>query len=56
MGCGGSNRQGGLLLSWGNEVSVHQIVSNEFCIKVELKSQDSWGKVWAVFIYASSKE
>lgn len=37
-------------------MSVYQIISNDFCVEVELKSQDSGEKIWAVFIYASNKE
>lgn len=49
-------KSGGLLLGWEKEVSIYQIISNDFCMKVELESQDSGGRIWVMFIYASNKD
>lgn len=49
-------KSGGMFLGWGKDVKVYKIVSNEFCMEVELETKDSAGRVWAIFIYASNKE
>lgn len=51
-----NGKSGGLFVGWSKEVTVHQIIRTEFCLEVEFETQDSGGRIWAIFIYASNKE
>lgn len=37
-------------------VVIHQIYSTEYSIEVEFESTDTNGKLWAIFVYASTRE
>lgn len=49
-------RSGGLLFSWGQEVTIYQILTTSFSIEVEFEAPGSEGVLWAIFVYASNKE
>lgn len=42
-------KSGGLLLCWGKDVSIFQIITTSFSIKVEFEAPESRGKMWVVF-------
>lgn len=46
----------GLLLFWGEEVIVGQIIKFDFCVEVEIEGKDSERKWWVIFLYASIKD
>lgn len=39
-------RKGGLLLFWGTNITVCQIVKSDFCMEVEIEGQDFVGRWW----------
>lgn len=49
-------RSGGLLVGWGHDVIVHQILGCSYSVEVEFETPETKGKIWAIFIYASIKE
>lgn len=49
-----SERIGGLLIFWGENVQVSQMIKSTFCIDVEMEGDGFEGKCWVIFIYAST--
>lgn len=47
-------RSGGMLIFWGENVLVHQIIKLEFCIETEIEGDGFERRVWVIFIYAST--
>lgn len=47
-------RNGGILIFWGENVLVHQIIKSEFCIDTEIEGDGFEERVWVIFIYAST--
>lgn len=47
---------GGLFLGWAPGVIIHQIVNRSFSIELEFETGNSGGKLWAIFVYASTKD
>ncbi|CAA0840022.1 Unknown protein, partial [Striga hermonthica] len=45
---------GGLLVLWSRDVVIKHIISNHFCIQLEVDNIGVSGSFWVVFIYASS--
>lgn len=49
-------KSGGLLVGWGERVTICQMIKPDFCIEVEIESEIFGGKCWVIFIYASTDE
>lgn len=47
-------RRGGLLVFWGNNIQVHQIIKTDFSFELEVEGAGSEGKSKVIFIYAST--
>ncbi|CAA0822417.1 Unknown protein, partial [Striga hermonthica] len=47
------NKGKGLLVFWNNEVVIHQILCNPFCIEVEFSLSSNNEKSWFIFVYLS---
>ncbi|CAA0837256.1 Unknown protein, partial [Striga hermonthica] len=46
--------RGGMLVLWSSEVVVKQIISNHFCIQLEVEGIGEVDPIWIVFVYAST--
>lgn len=46
----------GLLLFWGDNVSVSQVVKNEFSLEIEIKGKDFEEKWWVIFVCLSTED
>lgn len=44
---------GGLLLFWGDNLTICKIEKSEFFIEVEVEWRDFEGKWWIIFVYLS---
>lgn len=49
-------KSGGLLVGWGNGVTIYQIQHTSFSFEIEFEAAGSNGKMWAGFLYASIKD
>lgn len=49
-----NGRSGGLLVCWADHVTIHSVITTQFCIEMECSSVKSVGKFWAVFVYTST--
>lgn len=47
-------RSGGLLVVWGEKVSICRIIKSDFCIELEIECEGVEGRMWIIFIYASA--
>lgn len=45
-----------MLICWGEKVTICQLIKFEFSIEVEVEREGFVGKIWVVFIYASTEE
>lgn len=45
-----------MLLFWGENVKICQLVKSEFCMEVEMEGKDFEGKYWVIFVYASTDD
>lgn len=47
-------RSGEILIFWGDNVLVHQVIKSEFCIEMEIEGDGFERGVGVIFIYAST--
>lgn len=45
-----------LLVFWGDNVAVSQIVMNEFHMELEIEGKDFERKWWVIFVYLSTED
>lgn len=50
------DRSGGLLLGWGENITIHNIQENAFCVEVEFEGAETNGKMRAIFVYVSTRD
>lgn len=49
-------KKGRLLVFWGDNVAVSQIVMNEFSMELNTERKDFEGKLWVIFVYLSTED
>lgn len=47
-------RKGGMLVAWTQNVEVKQIRKNNFCIEMQIRSDEVMFDQWFIFVYAST--
>lgn len=45
-----------MLIFWGERVNICQMIKSDFSIEVKVEGEGSEGKIWVVFIYASTED
>lgn len=51
-----TGRKCGLLIFWGDNVKICQMLKFDFCIEIEVESDSFEGKFWLIFLYASTND
>lgn len=49
-------RSRGMLIFWGERVNICQMIKLDFSIEVKVEGEGFEGKIWIVFIYASTED
>lgn len=47
---------GRMLVGWNKDVTVHQIQHTDISIEIEFELLESGGRIWAIFVYASTND
>lgn len=40
----------GLLLGWGEELTIHKIQDSAFCVEVKFEVVETNGRMWTIFL------